>query len=249
MSTSSFVFGTEDQSPFQITGRREIIKLLQGIVDHREQVTLAFHGGSEMLLSRLIEIDEKHDRIYIDCSQNPGLNDRIAESDGVAFETALERIRILFSAKKVSECQHGGETALCTPIPTTLIRLQRREFFRVNIPLNRLVECRFTLPGGTYNLPLADISCGGIAILDEQHLLNTSDEIIYSGCRIDLGESGHLDLSLKVCSSLDVALPTGKTIRRLGCQFYEMQPGGMTIVQRYIMQLERERNARLHSLK
>lgn len=249
MSTPSFVFGTEDQSPFQITTRREIIKLLQGIVDHREQVTVAFHGGSEMLLSRLLEIDEKKDLIYIDCSQNPGLNDKIAASDGVAFETALERIRILFSAKKVRECVHGGEAALCCAIPASLIRLQRREFFRVNIPFDRQVECQITLPGGTYNLPLVDISCGGIAILDEQHLLNTSDDLLYSGCRIELGDGERVELTLKICSTLDVALPSGKSIRRLGCQFYDIQAGGMNIVQRYIMQLERERNARLHALK
>jgi c-di-GMP-binding flagellar brake protein YcgR len=104
------------------------------------------------------------------------------------------------------------------------------------------------LGGGTQAFPLADISCGGIAILDNKIQLDNTIGQTFANCRIELPEIGPVTTALQVRNSLDLTLLNNKTNRRLGCQFVDISRGNMAAVQRYITKLERERNARLAGL-
>jgi len=96
--------------------------------------------------------------------------------------------------------------------------------------------------------PLADISCGGIAIYDNKQQLGTTIGDTFPNCRIDLPEIGPVTCSLQVRNSIDMTLLNNKTSRRLGCQFVDISRGNLAAVQRYITKLERERNARIAGL-
>jgi len=102
--------------------------------------------------------------------------------------------------------------------------------------------------GGTNTFPLADISCGGIAILDNKMLLGDTIGRNYADCRIDLPEIGNVTTSLQIRNALDLTLLNNKSNRRLGCQFVDIPRGMLSMVQRYITKLERERNARIAGL-
>ena len=133
-------------------------------------------------------------------------------------------------------------------LPLTLIRLQRREFYRMNTPVTNPVRVVVPLPdelGGPTSFPLADISCGGIAILDNKMILGDAIGKEYPNCRIDLPEIGQVTTALQVRNSLDLTLLNNKTNRRLGCEFVNIQRSTLSYVQRYITKLERERNARI----
>jgi c-di-GMP-binding flagellar brake protein YcgR len=104
------------------------------------------------------------------------------------------------------------------------------------------------LGGKLETFPLADISCGGIAILDNKQVLGTTIGQTFAGCRLDLPEIGPVMTTLQIRNSLDMTLLNNKTNRRLGCQFVDISRGNLAAVQRYITKLERERNARLAGL-
>ena len=119
-------------------------------------------------------------------------------------------------------------------------------------PVSNPVRVTTPLPaelgGKMETFPLADISCGGIAILDNKQVLGTTIGDSYVGCRLDLPEIGPVMTSLQIRNSLDMTLLNNKTNRRLGCQFVDISRGNLATVQRYITKLERERNARLAGL-
>jgi c-di-GMP-binding flagellar brake protein YcgR len=96
--------------------------------------------------------------------------------------------------------------------------------------------------------PLADISCGGIAVLDNKQILGNNAGDTFAGCRLDLPEIGPVMTSLQIRNSLDMTLLNNKTNRRLGCAFVDISRGNLAAVQRYITKLERERNARMAGL-
>jgi len=104
------------------------------------------------------------------------------------------------------------------------------------------------LGGGSTTFPLADISCGGIAILDNKMILGDAIGRNYLDCKIDLPEVGQVATSLQIRNSLDLTLLNNKTNRRLGCEFVNISRGMLSYVQRYITKLERERNARIAGL-
>lgn len=245
-------FGTEDVSPYQVHSRREIIGLLRGMQERNQLVSMQADGGAEAVVTSILEVDEEGDMVVIDRAPSNAVNHRIVGSDSVSFETVLDNIRILFFATKVRECLYENLPALYIPIPASLVRLQRRENYRVPTPVASPVRCTIRIPpdddqgapGITVVVTLKDISGGGIGVLDEKKLLDNTIGRTYKDCRIDLPGGTVVTANLQIRNSHDLTLSTGKSIRKLGCMFVDLPRPMLSAVQRYITKLERERNAK-----
>lgn len=243
-------FGIEDLSPYQVHSPREVISLLRGISDHKQLVRLLINGGSEAIVTSILHIDEASDSVILDCAQSGLANQRIIESDNLSFETVLDNIRILFFSTQAESCQFEDLPALRIAIPDSLIRLQRREHYRIPTPIANPLRCTIQIPHEANGItskvvvPLQNVSGGGIAMIDEHHLLDNTVGRNYNDCQIDLPGGTLIVATLQIRNSQEITLPNGKTIRRLGCLFVALPQTMMTAVQRYITKLERERNAR-----
>ncbi|HZW14162.1 MAG TPA: flagellar brake protein [Noviherbaspirillum sp.] len=243
-------FGTEDVSPYLVHSRREIISLLRAMEERGQLVSMHAGGGGDTVVTSVLTVDEASDMVVIDKAPSNLVNQRILDSDNVSFETVLDNIRIMFFADQVGECLFENLPALYISIPKSLVRLQRREHYRVSTPVASPVRCTITVPpddngagGTTVVVTLKDISCGGIAIVDEKKILDNTIGRVYKNCKIDL-PGGMLDVTLQVRNSVDLTLTTGKSLRKLGCMFVDLPNPMLAAVQRYITKLERERNAK-----
>ena len=241
--------GLENWHDFEVESRREIIALLRGIGNKKQMIRMVIAGEAELSVTTVVDVDDEHNWLVLDASVNAEHNARALEANGIGFETTLDKIRILFSGERAEACMFDGKPALRIALPATLIRLQRREYYRMQTPVSnpvRLVIARATPDGGSLPFPLADISCGGIALLDNKLLLGENPiGQLYPDCRLDLPEIGTVVTSLQVRNSLDMKLLNDKFNRRLGCQFVDLPRPMLNHVQRYITKLERERNARI----
>ncbi len=242
----------EELSPYQVHSRREILSLLRALEEQRQLLTLLVNGSPEAVITSVLGVDEESGTLYIDAASNPAMNRRAAESDNLSFETVLDRIRILFFATEAQECTYEDLPALALPIPDSVIRLQRREYYRVPTPITNPVRCTIAIQRelGTENvtLTLQNVSGGGVALIDEKKSLDTTLGTIYHDCRIHLPGNTTVVTSLQVRNSQDVTLPTGKTVRRVGCLFIELPPAMLAAIQRYITKLEREQNAKMSGM-
>lgn len=242
----------ENWHDFEVESRREIIALLRGIADKNQLIRMVVHGEIDVSVTSILDVDPDNNAVILEPSINADHNRRLLAANGVAFETSLDKIRIMFSIEKIEACTFEGNHALKIAIPPSLIRLQRREFYRMTTPVSNPVRVVIPLPtelgGGTLPFPLADISCGGIAILDNKLILGDAVGKVYPGCRIDVPEIGAVTTSLQIRNSLDMTLLNNKSNRRLGCQFVDIPRAMLNNVQRYITRLERERNSRIAGL-
>ena len=242
----------ENWHDFEVDSRREIVALLRAIGEKNQLIRMLVRGEADVCVTSILDVDPDTNSIYFDCSIDPAQNGRVLEAKRLSFETTLDKIRILFSTEPAQATTHNGGPALLVAIPSTLIRLQRREFYRMSTPVSNPVRATIPIPpelgGGSAIVPLADISCGGIAILDNKLLLGNTIGHKYANCRIDLPEIGVVTTGLRIRNSMELTLLNNKTNRRLGCEFVDISRGNMAVVQRYITKLERERNARIAGL-
>ena len=242
----------ENWHDYAIDSKREILTLLRGIGERNQLIRMLIHGEAEACVTSILDVDPDSGTLILDCSVNQEQNRRIAGSKRVSFETTLDKIRILFATDLVEETTFENGPALKMAIPETMIRLQRREFYRMPTPVSTPVRVIIPMPpelgGGSSIFPLADISCGGIAIMDNKLVLGNTIGNNYEGCRIDLPEIGMVMTTLQIRNVLDMTLLNSKTNRRLGCEFVDISRGALAGVQRYITRLERERNARTAGL-
>lgn len=242
----------EQWHDYEVGSRREIVALLRQIAEKHQLVRLLIKGESDVCVTSLLEVDPDDDFILLDRSISRDQNTRIVAAPKVLCETMLDKIRILFRLENLTPATWQGGGALRAPLPATLIRLQRRDYYRMETPVTNPVRVTMPLPAdlgaGMAIFPLHDISCGGVALLDNRAQMNAAVGTRYPLCRIDLPEVGPITTTLEIRNAEDVQLLNNKTQRRLGCRFVDMSRADLAGVQRYITKLERERNARLAGL-
>lgn len=241
----------ENWHDYEIESRKEIVSLLRGIGAKNQLIRMLIQGESDVCVTAILDVDDQLDTVVLDSSIDQEQNKRILAGRRLSFETTLDKVRILFAAEQVEPTVFEGNPAFKMAVPPTLIRLQRREYYRIATPVTNPVRVVIALDdelGSKTTFPLADISCGGIAILDNKMLLGEAIGKEFPNCRIDLPEIGQVTTALQVRNSLDLTLLNNKTNRRLGCEFVGIERAMLAYVQRYITKLERERNARIAGL-
>jgi c-di-GMP-binding flagellar brake protein YcgR len=242
----------ENWHDYEVSSSREIVALLRQIGEKKQLLRMKIKGEADVCVTSILGVDPEAGEFILDRSINREQNERILGARHVSCETYLDKIRILFSMDGVREVEFEGAKALAAGIPESLIRLQRREFYRMPTPVTHPVPALVPMPielgGGNATFPLADISCGGIALLDNKMMLNSTVGQTFRNCRIDLPDIGPVTTSLQVRNALDMTMLNNKTSRRIGCMFVDISRANMAAVQRYITRLERERNAKLAGL-
>ncbi len=253
MQSSPPVLGTENQSPYQVDSRREIIALLRGLKEGNQLISMMINGGTEVFITSILDVDDSNNTLIIDSAPSQLANQRIVEAPRVSFEGLLDRISIQFSSTGVQRETFENRPALQFAIPVSVIRLQRREYYRINTPLSNPIRCAISIDTEvgteTAKFSLVDISCGGIALLDDRKLLDSEIGTIYKHCKVDFPDIGLIDTTLQIRNAQDLILLNGKTNRRLGCQFLNMSNTVLASIQRYIMKLERERNSKMNGTR
>jgi c-di-GMP-binding flagellar brake protein YcgR len=240
--------GTENQSPFQVESRREILALLRGFREKKQLISMMINSGSEVFITSILEVDDGNNIVVVDSIPDPQANQRIIEASSVFFDGLLDRISIQFSSSRLQATTFEGRSALQMPIPNNLIRLQRRENYRINTPVSQPIRCIVPIEIESrlenFKFVLVDVSCGGVALLDDNRVLDITPGITHSNCEIDIPGVGTIEMALQIRNSQDLILLNGKTNRRVGCAFLNLSSRTLATVQRYIMKLERERNAK-----
>ena len=240
--------GMEDWHNFEVGSRREIIALLRQLGGRNQSIRMLIRGQADVCVTTILDIDAGAGLVMLDVPVDREQHQRALEASQIRFETTLDKIRIVFSAEGLSATTFEHRAALQMDLPETMIRLQRREYYRMPTPVTNPVRVTIPRPpelgGGLLHFPLVDISCGGICLFDTRHELNNTIGTSYQLCRIDLPDGIPVTTTLQVRNSIDATLLNNKTQRRIGCAFVNMPRAGMAAVQRYITHLERERNAR-----
>lgn len=241
---------SEDLSPYRLHSRREVVALLRSIAEQKQTLSMLANHDATAIVTTILAVDEAAGKLIIDCAQREHLNDSILQSDNISFETALEQVRILFFVNGVEPCTYEDAPALQIDLPQSVIRVQRREFYRVPTPAGAPVSCSITIPQSgpgeacAVTMVLQNVSGGGIAMIDAHGVLDQTIGRVYRNCRIDLPGGTLVVTSLELRNAQQVRLPNGQYANRLGCLFIDLPHGMLAAVQRYITKLEREQNAR-----
>lgn len=252
MESTAPAFVSDAESRYEVTAPREVLRLLDNICERRPLVSLAYGAGDSFLTS-LLRVDRDNRSIVLDTVDDTAVNERATNAARVSLRTALDNIRIIIPVTGLRACQYENRPALCANLPESLIRLQRREHYRIQTPMGTPVQVAIPFAGttgqSTVRISLLDISCGGVALIDDKAVLDETRGREYPRCRIDLPGIGVIETTLQVRESQEFTLRNGLTRRRIGCQFVDPSPTILSAINRYIMKLERELSVRRAGLE
>lgn len=232
-----------EDSEHYVHSKTEIISILRDIQESRESAAL-FFGGQSMMTS-VLKVSTAKDLVYLDCSINNELNAQATSSKRVIFVSALNNVKVQFDIPRMETTEYGGEPAFVLKLPKAVLRLQRREFFRISTPTVAPLTCAIPLPDGTrITAVVTDISAGGLAIFGSPEEMKLDLMSIYRNCLISLPESEPVHVDLQVRGMFDITLKNNVRKKRVGLQFVKIPNHAQSIVQRYIMKLQMERRAK-----
>lgn len=237
-----------EDDPFLVTSKLEIQAILRSIEEKKAMLRMHVEGRTVAIITTILEIDPDSQTLFVDNSTDEDFNRRIASADKVSFETNLDKVSIQFSVPRVTPCMQDNLPAMQVPFPLSVRRVQRREYYRVEVPVTEPASCTIAIPDNPaikkVTLNIKDISAGGISVLDNSHVLDNALGTIYKDCQLELPDAGTVITSLRIMRSLDETLSNGKETRLLGCKFFELSNPMNFIIQQYIGKLERKLNAK-----
>lgn len=245
ITSTDFEPGDYDQ--FMLRTSIEINGVLRGLQDLVSQITVFFNEGHDMLLTTLAEVTDKY--LILDFGPNAEINRKALLAEKHFCVTMLKKVRVQFILRTFSQVEFGGRTAFRCALPDEVLRLQRREYFRLDTPIMRPLKCAMPipLPNGDMHLHEAqvfDISGGGLGLVAPPEGVPFAAGMQFANCRIELPEVGFVACTLAVRGIFDVTLKSGARARHSGCEFVNIPGPMLTLVHRYIIKVERERKAR-----
>lgn len=223
----------------------EILFLLGAIQKRNLLVNLDIPGSRQIVVTSIIAVNKSDNTLILDSARGDALNHELMSGKGAEFITHLDGVSITFSTGPVSLCEYEKMPALRMPIPQSLIRLQRREHFRVPLPIARPIKCIVPSTSEDDPEPIAahimDIGCGGVALVESGGRLDTTHGKILSNCRLLLPDANVVITSLEVRNSAQIRLLNGTFQTRLGCKFIDLPNDMAAMLQRFVMNIERVR--------
>ncbi len=234
---------SDDYSKYILHGKHEILQVLHGLTGGRTLVSVHILPGNQSFLASILELTDEY--LIIDASPDAEINRCIQEAEKLVCVGHVDKIRIQFALKDVTEVICRERSAFRATIPTELLRLQRREFVRLQTPFSMSVTCSIPLEklngGDDVAARVIDIGGGGLAIMVPPEGVPFSPGMIFENCILTLPELGTINVRLRVRNLFRLTNRNGIKMLRAGCEFVDLAPEVDSAIQRYISKSERAR--------
>jgi flagellar brake protein len=235
----------EQLARYTLHSRADILFQLRAIQKRKLLVNLDLQGSRQIIVTSVLAVNEINNTVILDSARGDALNHELLSGKGAEFITQLDGVSISFATGPVTLCTYEKLPALRIALPQSLVRLQRREHFRVPMPIANPVKC--IVPSASQDDPdpitthIVDIGCGGVAIAETGGRLGTESGRILTGCKLLLPETDVIFTTLEVRNSAQIRLHNGAFQTRLGCKFIDLPNDMAATLQRFVMDIERAR--------
>ena len=235
---------SEEYANYLVHSRQEIAQILRAIQRQNEVVTGYFNQGQSFFLSAVLDADPDTGYLILDCGSDAETNRRALASNKIVFVTNQNRIKIQFSTASLEQVEFEGRPAFRTRLPAALLKLQRREYYRLVAPIRTPLHCIIpNLNGERIEVEVADISVGGVALNGFPTTVTLTEGLILADCRIALPEEGTVVTTMDVRNMQEFSRRSGQVVLRVGCVYVGVPAPHQAMIQRYIIRVDRERRA------
>ena len=214
-------------------GRGEIIQKLRQLGKNNSLVTIHFAGHS--ILTTIVDVLSDRNLLVLDFGSDEKLNHQLMETERAIVKTDFQGITAQFTIDNIRKARLQGNPSFACPLPEKVLWVQRREFYRVKIPMSENVTCEL-IHGDMHRTeyPVLDISAGGIALFDKNNELELEPGNIFHNSKLVLGEhdAAFLNLEIRNHVSLNPNEPSEGT--RCGCAFLNLTGDFAISIQKFI---------------
>lgn len=239
---------SDSEDRFLVTSKVGIANTLRSMAKQNTMVHVSKAGTDSGKISAILDVDTKKNVFILDYTSDKLFNQHLTRPGNIHFNASVDNVKVQFSLPDAARIiKFEDRPAFELNIPYEIHRIQRREHFRIEIPISydvNLVAQDNTKK--THTFKLRDISAGGLAVFDpEDKLPDAEIGKEYKNCNLVLEELGTVKTDLIVRRVSNQGANPEKQIKVVACEFSNMSNADQIIVQNFIGRLERQQNARL----
>ena len=240
----------DEYAQYALDQPQEIHYYLGLLAKHGDLISAYLDDGRQSFLTTLLAIDMEGGELFFDPPQSPEQSSAVVQARQITFIVRIERVKVQFRLNALQATIHNNRPALKAAVPSILLRLQRREHFRLEPPGGIPIRCGIAIHDPNtgihrHDLTVLDISGGGVSLEAPIGLLaNLEPGSIFKDCRLEIPDECVLQINLQVRKVVEVSSPQGPHTLRVGCSFVGVPAMRLGMIERYITRIERERTAR-----
>lgn len=225
---------------FLLRSRPEIRSQLLNLAKKPDIITAYFDGGKSFILTAVLGVVKERNLVVLDVGPDDATTRRAIASGRLVCTTKHQGVPIKFSCENMQGAKYQGKPAIAAPMPESLYRLQRREFFRVVVPRINAPICDIPLEEGkrTISLKVVDLSVGGLCMIDPEGGFRPEMLDRYPGCLLHLPDYGELRVDLQIRNQGRFFSGSAEPVPRYGAAFENLTMSDNLYLQRYIYQLQ-----------
>lgn len=224
---------------FLLTRREDIKAVLRQLGRRPELVTMHFNHGRESLVTAVLGVDDENGEVELDQGPDAAVNRRAQDASGIVCLASEHNVSVRFRLSGIRAVERADGPAFRAPLPESVHRLQRREYFRVPMPVARPVLCHIPGPDGTVHaLRCADLSLGGAGIIDSAMKLGLAVGDRFPGCELEIPAVGTIPVTVQVRNISRHISRDGTAGRRVGLALDDISPRASTQLQRYLQRMQ-----------
>jgi len=236
-------FGVEDPE--------QIAHLLRRMVEQRSMLEASLPGSGPGLLSAVLDVDERRRQVVLDATPHAAVERIALAQPQLGFSARVDRVDVRFYTGPLVKIMFEGMPAYRAPLPESMRYLQRREFFRIEVPAAHPAYCQILVPADDDHPPrdlrtrVYDISAGGMSLfvpIGEDKVLTGGAH--FGACRLMLPDANPILVGLRVRRNFRISRRGAISQTCAGCEYVDLMPAAQSVIQRYLMRLDRERIAR-----
>ncbi|OZA22163.1 MAG: flagellar brake protein, partial [Hydrogenophilales bacterium 17-61-9] len=114
---------------YTLHSRADILFQLRAIQKRKLLVNLDLLNSRQIVVTSVLAVNETRNTLILDSARGDALNQELMSGKGAEFVAQLDGVSISFATGPVAGCKYEGAPALRIALPTSLVRLQRREHF------------------------------------------------------------------------------------------------------------------------
>ncbi|CNI27398.1 MULTISPECIES: flagellar brake protein [Yersinia] len=233
---------------FVKTNKLAICAILRDLKKN-DTAVMVIHARGQFI-SRILDVVPETNQFIFDFGSVAHENIAALAANQLTIIAEPTGAKIEFICNPLKEIKYLSLPAFSTVIPESLYFIQRREYFRVNIPQWPAYYCSGKFADGSkFSYTLADVSLGGMGLYAVKGSeFPVQDCGILRDVSVDLCGFGIFKLDLQFIRAIDKQVVNNKgetlTVQRLSFKFPRLSPIQEKGLQRAIFELEKQQTAK-----
>ncbi|HEX4585482.1 MAG TPA: flagellar regulator YcgR PilZN domain-containing protein [Burkholderiaceae bacterium] len=222
----------------------EIDALIARLCDERVPMTVYWGRDGGFAVTQIMKVDAVLNEVHFDLPSQPLQQSQLLDAVELVCVAFIESVKLQFAIEAPRRSSNAGFPTFVSALPDRVLRLQRREYYRVRTPESLSASCLVPYSGDQAqyeSLRVLDVSVGGLAMLAYPRHFDPSAVNVIDRCYLDLPGVGTVTVRMRVAH---LATSADGESRRCGCEFVDLSPQARMMLQRYVHKLDVEQRHR-----